>query len=92
MSKMKIEVKMTNKNKITGMRKLPDKKGKCRNCYYYISKRFKSFQQKKKDTNEDTVPVARTPEIVLKDYCCCHHKSGEEARQICTGCWIYEQE
>ena len=26
MSKMKIEVKMTNKNKITGMRKLPDKR------------------------------------------------------------------
>lgn len=48
MSKMKIEVKMTNKNKITGMRKLPDKKGKCRNCYYYISKRFKSFQQKRR--------------------------------------------
>lgn len=92
MSKMKIEVKMTNKNKIAGMRKLSNKKGICRMCYYHISKRFKSYPKKKKDASEDASPVARESEVVLNDYCCCYHKPGEDARQICSGCWIYENE
>ncbi len=82
MSKMKIEVKMTNKNKITGMRKLPDKRVSVATVIITYLKDSSPFNKKRRIQNEDTVPVVRTPEIVLKDYCCCHHKSGEEARQI----------
>lgn len=101
MEKTRIEIKLTDKKRIDakptnkhiiGMRRIDEKAGSCRKCYYYIFKRTKFYPNAKKESGEETMPVAREEEVVLRDYCSCCHKPGEEARRDCKGCWVIDQE
>ena len=95
MDKVKIDLKAP-KNSIAALRKVSNEPAICRKCYYYINKRKKEIKKYNREIPEENEceikKEKRDDVVVLKDYCCCYHKTGEEARQICNGRWIYDHE